>query len=490
VPRQGLVIETAHGSPGEVRGEGLLGQLARTLDARGVAYCQWKGHWSAHRWARGQGDVDLLVDHGALTAFRDIAGELGFKSALPSGERQIPSLESFVGYDPAEHHLLHLHVHYRLIVGEYWRTAYRIPIERAILETAVSGPLFRAPAPPFQLIVFVLRMILRQRGRIRRTTRMRWLSGIQIQLASLEGSCDREAVRAILDRCLPSIDLPFFERCVRSLRGQGGLLERAVLPAQLHRRLRAHALRPSLTALTSAAVEKFLPAGIAHGRFNHGMRLAGGGTVLALVGGDGSGKSTCTRRLGAWLAPWFPTRCAHLGNSPRSLMTLIVGAALKAEQAAYRVLRPEARGISTLELLRHLCTARDCFRLYEKVRRFAARGGIAICDRYPVPQLQSHVGPCIPALVLPKPTALARLLLATEVSYYKRILPPDALFVLRLDPDLAVLRKPDEPADYVRDRNRITWTTEWSGTAAQVIDAGRPLPEVLSDLKVRIWSVL
>jgi hypothetical protein len=62
--------------------------------------------------------------------------------------------------------------------------------------------------------------------------------------------------------------------------------------------------------------------------------------------------------------------------------------------------------------------------------------------------------------------------------------------VLRLDPELAVRRKPDEPADYVRMRGQVVWDTDWSATEALVIDASRTLPEVLKQLKSIIWSAL
>jgi hypothetical protein len=67
---------------------------------------------------------------------------------------------------------------------------------------------------------------------------------------------------------------------------------------------------------------------------------------------------------------------------------------------------------------------------------------------------------------------------------------PDLLFVLRLDPELAVARKPEEPNDYVRSRGRTVWEMDWTATRAELIDAGRLLPEVLADLKARIWRSL
>jgi thymidylate kinase len=468
----------------------LLERLAKALEERGVLYCQWKGHWSAHRWAAGLGDVDLLVDHESRTEFQTLAASLGFKSALPPGERQLPGVESYLGHDPVVPRLLHLHVHYRLVLGEFWRTTYRIPIERPMLETAAAGTFFRVPDPTYQFIVFVLRMVLLQQGRPLLAAATRWRRSIQIQLNNLEGITERQALATVLSRYLPSIDLPLFDRCVASLRGECGALERALLPDQLHQRLRPYARRPSLASLLSATADKVLPPSLRRKLVDERMRFAGGGTVIALVGGDGAGKSTSATELALWLAPHIVTKRAHLGHPPRSLLTLAVGGALKCEQWLYRRLGLQPRAASYLELLRHVCTARDCFRLYQRVHRFAANGGVVVCERYPVRQVRAHVGPCIPALIGATPPPLARVLQAAESNYYSRILAADALFVLQVDPELAVLRKPDEPANYVRARVRAAREADWSGSSAHVVDASRSFPEVLNDLKSRLWTIL
>ena len=79
-----------------VDGPGLLERLAAALESEGVSYCQWKGHSTAHRWMAGQGDIDLLVAQAARSDFRRIVGELGFKPALPPGERQVPGATTSV----------------------------------------------------------------------------------------------------------------------------------------------------------------------------------------------------------------------------------------------------------------------------------------------------------------------------------------------------------------------------------------------------------
>ncbi len=470
----------------------LLAQVARALEAHGVAYCQWKGHWSAHRWTVGNADVDLLVDHAAMLEFRRLMDQLGFKRGLHPGERQIPGIESYVGYDPAVARLLHLHVHYRLLLGDYWKTVYRLPVERAILDGAVPGDPFRVPSATHKFFIFVLRMMLRQLGRPHLSIQTRWLAGIQPPLASLEAACDHEELVSFLKRHLPSLDPSFFIRCARSLRGESGVVERALLPWLLARKLRSYARRPPFTALITAAAEKLLPPDLSDAIVDSRMRLVGGGAVIALVGGDGAGKSTCARELTAWLSPGFPTMRAHLGDPPRSLLTMLVGGTLGLQRLMARRFNRRLSSGAILELLRHVCIARDRHLLYVKVHRFATSGGIAICERYPMAENPSQVGPGIPGLLPAQPGRLGKKLMAIEASYYQRMLRPDTTCVLRLDPDLAVLRKPEEPADDVRARSRAIWQFDWSrsDSDAHIIDASQPQPEVMRDLKFVLWRVL
>ena len=476
--------------PAPANGVALLERLALALESASVPYCQWKGHSTAHGWMAGWGDVDLLVGREARPVFLRIAGELGFKFGLLPGTRQLPGVESFFGFDPAVPRLLHLHVHYQLVLGEYWRTSYHLPVEPEMLATAVRGELFPVPAPTYQFLIFVLRMVLLQRGRLLLRTGDRWRRGLQIPLDNLEALYDRKEMAALLHTHLPTIDLRFLDRCVASLQGKHGVLGRILLKYLLQRRLWHCSRRPSVAALLNSATEKVAPLSLGRRIADERVRFPGGGTVVALVGGVGAGKSTCARELDLWLSTDFATMRARLGNPPRTLLTMVVGGVLKAQSAMNRLLGWTPTATSRVEMLRHLCTARDRYRLYTKVQRFTARGGIAICERYPISELPAHVGLRIPAFLPATPPRFSRFLQSAEARYYECMRRPDLLFVLRLDPEIAVARKSDEPADYLRDRGRMIWKTDWSKSGAQVLDAGRTLVDVLDDLKGRVWHSL
>jgi thymidylate kinase len=81
-------------------------------------------------------------------------------------------------------------------------------------------------------------------------------------------------------------------------------------------------------------------------------------------------------------------------------------------------------------------------------------------------------------------------LVKREKSYYDQIVAPELLIVLRVDPEIAVQRKTDEDANFVRERSTEIWELEWAHSGAHIIDASRPITDVLAELKALAWSEL
>ena len=59
----------------------LIGRLCEALREQGVAFCHWKSNWRLERWARGEGDLDLLVERADAHLFAAVAHRLGSKQA-------------------------------------------------------------------------------------------------------------------------------------------------------------------------------------------------------------------------------------------------------------------------------------------------------------------------------------------------------------------------------------------------------------------------
>src|SRR5215211_7026156 len=140
---------------------GLISQLCQGLAEEDISYCHWKSNNALDRSASGDNDLDLLVSRADAARFTELLYRLGFKQAQAPAEKQMPGVLDYYGYDKEADKLVHVHAHYQLVMGHDMTKNYRLPIEGPYLESAVQGDLFKVPAPEFEFVVFVLRMVLK-----------------------------------------------------------------------------------------------------------------------------------------------------------------------------------------------------------------------------------------------------------------------------------------------------------------------------------------
>jgi thymidylate kinase len=501
----GVGWTTGDGHPGrgdEVPALALVRSLCEALDAAGVSYCHWKSNEALAASARGDNDLDLLVSRRDAQLFTELVARLGFKEARLPPVRERPGVLHYYGLDVPSGRLVHIHAHYLLVLGDDTTKNYRLPIEEPYLAlAALQGP-FRVPAAEFELAVFTVRMILKhatwdaiayRRGRLARSERR--------ELAYLAVRTDPGSVTRVVAEHLPQL-ADLWEDCDRCLRPGCSAAFRVRVARRLTRRLAACGTRRR-GADTALRVWRRGAWGIRRYvlRRRTSKRLLSGGALIAFVGGDGAGKSTAVAGLSSWLSAAFATRSVHLGKPPRSVTTLAIkgpmyvarklGLFRATLQSSLPAGGQPARFPGYAWLVWHVLTARDRYREYVDAQRFAARGGIVVCDRYPLPELRLMDGARTAwVLDLPGLPRLARHLARLERRYYERIGDPDVLIVLRVDPDIAVQRKTNEEAGYVRVRNEEVWRQDWAGRRASVVDAVRPQDDVLAAVRSLVWARL
>jgi hypothetical protein len=494
----------------------LVRRLCQSLADAGIDYCHWKSNNAIDRSATAENDLDLLVNRADATRFTGILSACGFKLAHAPAHKQMTGVVDYFGYDLPADRWVHVHAHYQLVAGHDLTKDYRIPIEKAYLDGSVQGRLFRVPPIELEFIVFIIRMMLKhstwdavcgREGRLKASERQ--------ELHYLESRVTADRVTEALARHLPSVSIGLFRACIAALRVDSSVWMRVKAGHQLQKALAASAGHSAWSdAATKArrrvaqALRRRLVAAP-----GSGYRLATGGVTVALVGGDGAGKSTAINGLHAWLSAHFDVCRVHLGRPAWSPPTIALRTVLKVGQlAGLYPLETSVR--ETVEqasrfspgypwLIREVCRARDRYRTYLTARRRGARGGIVLFDRFPLPEIQGMDGPLARQFLrtlgvraargrwVPHSEAsLARRLVALEERAYERILPPDIVVVLRVEPGTAVRRKPEEDPDVVRERSAEIWNLEWNPSRACVIDAGQSPGRVLSELKALIWSRL
>jgi thymidylate kinase len=483
---------------------GLVASLCKALKDEKINYCHWKSNSALDRSASGENDLDLLVSRIDSRRFIEILLQLGFKEAFSSIELQLPGVRDFYGYDQKADRIIHAHVHFQLVLGHDLSKNYHIPIEKPFLESATQGEVFRIPAPEFELAIFVIRMVLKHST----------LDAIMMHNGSLSDSERQELeflqshtsipnVAAVFGQHLPYVDNNLIEACLQTLQPGCSFWKRIIAGQKLQQKLKSCARRPLIADIVLKFSRRLkLPIQSRLHIPEPKKRMINGGLLIAIVGGDGSGKTTAINSLYVRLFEEFKIAKFHMGKPSWSWTTIGIRGIIKigrilglypfvnkGSENSLHTNTPLFPGFPWL--IREVCTARDRFLTYTAARRLATNGCLVICDRYPLAEVKIMDGPQVERMTRGlKPSKLIRALIRLENKFYEQISMPDLLVVLRVAPDISIQRKPDESSDSVRSRAEEIWNMDWSKTPAHLVEASRVKTDVLSDLMSLIWSNL
>jgi thymidylate kinase len=365
-----------------------------------------------------------------------------------------------------------VHAHRRLVFGDDMTKNFALDIEDDYIASATreSGTLAVA-SPDHELLLFAFRMVakhctidamLMRQGRLSASERR--------ELAWLTARADRVRIAAIVASRLPFVDPDLFDECLGAIQPGAGPWRKARTAGRLHRTFAAHAKRGRFADAFLRIERRFGRLGRRLVRGRARKRLAGGGALIAFVGGDGAGKSTAVRTIAGWLSGPFQVERIHLGKPPPSLTTIAIKGPMYLLRAmgmfrATRVPAHELRERGTYPgmswVLWHVLTARDRFRLYRRATRAILKGEVVLSDRFPLAEVQTMDGAKTDWVTgHARAGRVVRWLVSLERRYYSAFTSPDVLIVLRVDPNVAVERKRhEEQPGFVLPRRRSgAWT--------------------------------
>ena len=227
------------------------------------------------------------------------------------------------------------------------------------------------------------------------------------------------------------------------------------------------------------------------------------GLVVAVVGADGSGKSTLSRAL----AHAFARRpdAVHVyfgsGDGPSSRLRwplrqarrVVLGrkGASPARQGA-KARHPTA--FRTGRAAWALALAQEKRAKLRGVARARARGAMVVCDRYPQAQFPgTNDGPLLHGWATSR-SRVKRALAAWEARPYELAdrTPPDLVLRLQVDQTTAGERRPGHGQDYLSTRLRVVEQLAFPGATFGVVelDATRPYATVLATARKAVEGCL
>lgn len=211
--------------------------------------------------------------------------------------------------------------------------------------------------------------------------------------------------------------------------------------------------------------------------------------VIAVVGCDGSGKSTLSHDLIAELSKKRQIEWVYLGQSSGNIAEWIrslplIGPAFgrylvrKAERAHNK----EASAPDTLTAIVIFLLSLWRAHKFRRMLKLARRGVLVITDRYPQAEVAGFYFDGTGLSEKNAKSWLARLLLKQEKQLYASMAShrPTLLIRLNIDAETAHARKPDHKLAMLREKVRVIPSLQFNGATILDLNGRDPYPQVLA----------
>jgi thymidylate kinase len=497
---------------------GVVRELCRRLQDAGVSYCHWKSNEHLRPATLGETDLDLLVAGDATLLVAQVLSQAGYKRMMAAPARSYVGIEDYLALDHATGKLVHLHLHYRLVLGEKFLKGYRLPWEDRILagrqlddETGIY-----VSAPELELIVLVVRAALKLR---RRETlgfggsgpidgdflrEFRWLVdridpvGLKSEATELLGS---PAASMLAGMMTSPPDRPALARFRKAIE-QSADTWRTYPPLEATRRRWSREWSARSSRLWSR---------ISGRRQITRFQDPRGGVIIAFLGADGSGKSTVTHAVTSWLSWRIEVVPLYFGfgdgpvSGARKPLQALRSLYSRRRTRAPRPVpnEPPAREPAALSLgavpkavwriLWSWSVLREKRSRMSQAQRARNLGLVVICDRYPQAQIMAlGDGPLLSHWERHS-WAWLRAVSRWELEAYRRMeaVVPDLVIKLHVSPEVSARRKQDGSLDSLARRVEVVHRVQFSGaTRIAQVDANQPLEQVLLEVRRAVWEVL
>ena len=230
-------------------------------------------------------------------------------------------------------------------------------------------------------------------------------------------------------------------------------------------------------------------------------RAPGGGCVVAVVGVDGSGKTTVVAAIRAWLGSEIDVIPIYFGTGagrpslllrPLKLMVPLIRRipTMKPKGASHGKVsdRPPGWLYSILMMGWATIVAREKRNKLLAARRGADRGLVVITDRYPQDEIVGfNDGPLLTRLST-VPNWLRRFEAASYALTHR--LPPDLVIKLDVLTETAAKREPDMDPTLISQRIADLRRLAFADASIRRVDAEQPLAEVIQAVQREIWRLL
>ncbi|MGN6481798.1 hypothetical protein [Luteibacter sp.] len=222
--------------------------------------------------------------------------------------------------------------------------------------------------------------------------------------------------------------------------------------------------------------------------------------LIAIIGTDGSGKSTVCDHVASWITRYGPAGRVHLGKQSGNIARAMARWPLIGPMLD-RAIKRKVDGVNDRikedkqpTLFPALVITGFTLRRKLRFKRMLAlrhQGLIVVTDRFPQVEIPgAYDGPGFPDTT--KGSGLVVRLARYEHSVFEWMAShkPDLVLRLNVDLDVACARKPDHRRDALARKIAVTPLLRYSGAPIVEIDANQPLETVIANVEAAVAATM
>lgn len=497
----------------------IIRQLFDALHAEEILYCHWKNNPDHIRASfTGESDVDVLFDIKQKEKIEAVLRAHGFKRFDIVRERYYEDIEDFITLDFTTGKLIHLHTHYRLTMGPLFSKNYQLDIEEMVLarrvfieETGVYGS-----TAAIQLLILYLNESLKFRTRdvvkVKLSNKIKYADKVLREYQWLKEKLNEQEWKQLIadvfvdpQEVIQLTDKPFNKSVLLKFRSvvKKQFSDKRIFYSAVWMRWKNEFI------INYRKVRSLVTEPVVNRRIN-----PRGGVVVAVIGADGSGKSTVTKDIRATFEKKLDVCRIYFGRGDgrislsRRLLRKLKGivkpekkkknksgdvkeAVAVKSKIAYK--EPKKGFVASVyKIIEALLVANEKRINLKRMNAARSKGMLVICDRFPQNQIKGYNdGPLLYHLVNSS-NPFFKILARWEKMIYERAEknPPDLLIKLVADAAIVEQRKPGETLMEKLEAKIEGIKALRVDGAMLTIDAAQPLQEVLYQVRKEIWSKL
>ena len=475
-------------------------ELLNQFKTEKIRYCHWKSNAQLSLSLNGQTDLDILIHLKDHKKFNSILSDLHFKRMISPSGRQYPGMEDYLGFDYKTGKLCHLHVHYKLILGQKYIKNHHLPIENIVLSDLRVLDSVYIPSAEMELLLLVIRSCMKLSIRnilqyFLQNRKSLFPKNILNEFRFLLNDYKQDRFRDVLLKSgLPLSESRLLAFIAKLNDGTLTIANILLLRFHIFKSLRPFRYQSYVKSYNKAfkimlhmlpVINKIWPV--------PRKKLNGRGRSFSLVGADGSGKTTLVKDLTKWLSWKMQVRTLYFGI-PKTLSLKMVNKLISLLRFPTRTgfkkeFAPVVNLGNYVSARRWIWIAGKRLRIYRKASTWAGKGMVVISDRYPLYEFRNMENPMDGPRIQKECESAGIKLANVEQYYYSQIGLPDKIFVLQTDIDELRKRKQDLDISMHLIKADAVNSIEES-PAMCLINANRPYSKVLLELKCRIWDML